>query len=231
MGGGNIMYKTKRGMVFWFNSQRAYNDDKTYAMVEDYNGYSKRTRLLSGRRPHVVISCDEINMLGSTCTIVPLRSNIDIIAEKYSTVVDINGRASIADVRYITSIDQCELNPSDFIGFISDDELDEIDLNLVKYLTGKTDSKKPSRHTVFMGVDISDEHISSLEDDMVDCMLSEEPVKRTNNKWNLEDAKRFMSDFDSYGVDYIVTAYSLKSRRSVYSTRHNLTKKFGDLLM
>ena len=99
------MYKVKRGMVFWFNSQRAYNDDKTYAMVEAYNGYSKRTRLLSGRRPHVVISCDEINMLGSTCTIVPLRSNIDIIAEKYSTVVDINGRASIADVRYITSID------------------------------------------------------------------------------------------------------------------------------
>ena len=226
------MYKVKRGMVFWFNSSRAFNEDKTYAMVADYHGCDRRTRLLSGRRPHVVISCDEINMLGSTCTIVPLRSNIDIIAEKYSTVVDINGRASIADVRYITSIDQCELNPSDFIGFISDDELDEIDLNLVRYLTRKPEPKKQVKHTVFMGVDISDDHISSLEDNMTDCILSEEPiVKRTNNKWNLEDARRFMSDFDSYGVDYIITAYCLKSRQSVYSTRHNITKKFGDLLM
>ena len=67
--------RIKRGMVFWYNIDPSVNkfdvpelrlsDTKT---AKDFIEY--------GERPWLLVSVDENNILGKTCTVIPLRTNV-----------------------------------------------------------------------------------------------------------------------------------------------------------
>ena len=219
------MYTVKRGMVFWFDSSRMKNDDKREAVIVDYSGTERRTKILNGRRPHIVISCDNVNKMGSYCTLVPSRTYMDGCAGDYSSLVNINGREGFVDVRHIVSVDQMEIDPKSFIGFLTDDELTDIDQCLINYLIGKPEPEQPSSHTLYMGVDVGSDV------PVVSSSSPKQSPRKQKQRWTLSSAKEFMYDWDNNSVEYIMSKYGLISKKSVYSTRYNLVKKFGKHLV
>lgn len=235
------MYTAKRGMIFWFDSSRRKDEDKNNATIVDYNGNEKKTGFLSGRRPHVVVSCDDINANGNVCTIVPVKSHVDNVAYNYSADVIINGRTSTADVRYISSIDQREIDPHDFIGFLSDSCLENIDRCLVKYLIKTTEKPKPSKHTIFMGVDIGSDIVDESKEpekvvvesgvNLEKPKLNKKKKSGSQNRWGLKEARQLMEDYENNSIDFVMAKYGFTSKQSVYSTKYALTKKFGERLM
>ena len=239
------MYIAKRGMIVWFDSSRSNSGDKTNATIVSYDGTEKATRYLTGRRPHIIISCDDINEMGTLCTMVPCRSYPDNRAMEYSTVVHINERECSVDVRYITSIEQAEICPRDFVGFLEDKELNRIDECLVKYLIGGQCNNEAKSHTLFMGVDIEkntiDPVVSTKPNQMADAInkaLSEsnknekiDKKQRSRKKWTLKEAKVFMEDYDTNSTEFVMAKYGLTSRKAVYNTKYRLMKTFGDHLV
>lgn len=116
------VYNVKRGMVFWYNPNPVVN--KFNATAKDARGNIRKSSVQAGRRPYVVISCDEGNLTASTCNIAPIT---DEEKTKLPVHVDVyfNGRVNTVLLEQVITVDQYALK--DYICMFTDEIMVKIE--------------------------------------------------------------------------------------------------------
>lgn len=202
-----MLTKYAKGMVYWISLPRTYGDT-----------------VQSGRRPCVIVSNNMNNVFSENITVVPCTSNLtkkDSIPT-HTTVRLLGPEDSVVLCEDILTISKkmCEA----FIGLLDDQAINDIDEH-IKIALGLTSFESASyeENTV-------EPSLTKNKEDKQKRML-EEHEKTTNPNYmnNIEAQKKYIEEYEKYGVDYILANYNIKSRNAAIQRKNYYKNKLTKL--
>lgn len=170
--------RIKRGMVFWYNIDASVNKFD----VPELKISEKRTakdHMEYGDRPWLLVSVDERNLQGKTCTIVPLCTNSSVDVDKFHVPIRYKGKDALILCEHLRTVNCIELIKYDCT--LEDSTMKLVENALRDYLGIRND--------VLDGL-VSDDIMSKLEDvinEIVRKKVEEEKAK-ISKVVNVDDA-------------------------------------------
>jgi mRNA interferase MazF len=158
--------------------------------------------VMSGRRPCIIVSNDVGNMFSENITIVPCTSNIgkDSTQPTHHTTRITKDTESIVLCENIMTISKKSADT--FIGVLDNITMKHID-ECIKIALG-----------------INEVPVTVTVTEQAEEPTPQEPKKLITK----EHQKQYVADYDTYGVDYVVTKYAVASRSAAYQ-RYNYYKR------
>ena len=125
---GKCYSRVQRGMVFWFNPDKVYQQPGSFTA---YNGHLMCSHIQRGNRPYVVVSNNEGNSSGYTCNVVPITTaeKTKIPSHVEFTLPCSPKTPQTALVEQIRTVDSQALG--DFICILSEAVMHDIDAALM----------------------------------------------------------------------------------------------------
>lgn len=112
----NITVVTQ-GMVFWFGENIKQEFGRSNIGAE---------YIIQGRRPHIVVSSENINNRGKICTIIPCTTNINIENPYHVKLQVFPDKTTVGLCEQMYSVNQSELLKNEFICYLDADSIEKI---------------------------------------------------------------------------------------------------------
>lgn len=193
--GGNMKYysRVKRGMVFWFDPTKTYNQTNQYVTSQ---GSYEHSHIQNYNRPWLVVSSDYINFSTSVCTIVPITTEKEGKKDcDYHYTFEVDGKMVTLLLEQIRTVDMGALG--DFFYCLSDDFMRIVD----KLILGLFCSSNTSHTTTLLEGDSSDTLSSTsfdLSGNLPLVALESEPENYSEG----EGEKKKVTQNSKYVKDY-----------------------------
>ena len=128
MNGERLVYRIRKGMIFWYDPFPG--EDKTgHSMMVD--GVAKKSCVQAGHRPWIVVSADEYNAESMVCSVCPITSAVKGDFLNHVTF-PFQGKPATVLTEQITTVDMSILK--DYDGFVSEEIIRDIDKALTAQL-------------------------------------------------------------------------------------------------
>ena len=189
-----MITKFTKGMVYWVNLPDCYGDN-----------------VITGKRPCIIVSNNVGNVFSENITVVPCTTNMykdNSQSTHYTTRITKDTDSVVLCENILTVSKKLTEN---FIGMLDEVTMEEIDKRLkiaLQLIDIPTPLKKPTETQV---TETQEEPERTTED----------LTKKINTK---ALQKKYMKDYEEYGVDYVVTKYAVASRSAAYQ-RYNYYKR------
>lgn len=198
-----MVSKYVRGMIYWVNLPNTYGDS-----------------VQTGRRPCIIVSNNIGNVFSENITIVPCTTQIDKKTDQptHHLIKIFSQNESLVLAENVITISKklCD----GFIGILDENNMKEVD-KILKIALDLGDTP------IVMHTNVE----NVVENDSSTPNLKEDTDNRQGISLRTIDAqKRFLDEFEKYGVDYVLVKYKIDSRSAAYQRKQYYKNKLTNIL-
>lgn len=246
-----MYYRVQRGMVFWFNPDKAYGTSGAFS-APDGRMYS--TSVIRGPRPYVVVGCNGTSRL---CTVAAITSadrgdftyavKIDLPSSKFELSFVVVDQLRTVDIKAL----------GDYICILSEEDMQRVNAALAEHLNISSEpvlvdsvvkrledtvsriisSKMEAQKAVISDEDIDNAALRlgvALEDLFLPESIapkSPPPVETTEHSkkrgkvWTIEQCSAFLKEYEECTVEEMRAKWGFQTKQAVYSAACRCRKR------
>lgn len=243
-----MFYRVQRGMVFWFNPEKAYGTTGTFNSPD---GHVYPTHIIRGNRPYVVVGYTGTSQ---TCTVAAITSSdkstnpcavrVSIPCSKYETSTVLVDQVKTVDVKAL----------DDFICVLSEDDMQEIYAVLAAHmgispepvLMDSVIERLESTVERIISSRVKSLKMTATEEDIDNAALRlgvaleelltpstptsvqsevDMPSKKKGQTWTAEQCKEFLEEYKHSSAKEMQVKWGLPSTQAVYSAASRCRKR------